>query len=166
MKRTHQMRLLASSERKLRAKQRKPKSEASNNRNHKYPTTSICHALSWSHRLRVFVCTHCNEGIEKRMKLDGGKKCQSLMKHTLTQRRSRHNGVCAIEWQHRTQYILFVLSHRFDKRSHQLDSIEHEQCQFRLHTEKEKAGSIALLATAAAAVDAAVDGEQWRKKIE
>lgn len=55
--------------------------------------------------------------------------------------------------------VLFVLAHRFDKRSHQLDSIEHEQCHFRLHAEK--AGSIPAIAAAAAA---AIDGEQWRKK--
>lgn len=52
--------------------------------------------------------------------------------------------------------ILFVLSHRFDKRSHQLDSIEHEQCHFRLHTEK--AGTVAAVA--------AIDDEQSKEKIE
>lgn len=60
---------------------------------------------------------------------------------------------CASEWQHHIQYILFVLSHRLDKRSHQLDPIEHEQqCHFRLHTET--AGSVA------AAGAAVVDDEQ------
>lgn len=43
-----------------------------------------------------------------------------------------------------------------NKRSHQLDSIEHEQCHFRLHAEK--AGS----ATAAAVADD--DDEQWEEK--
>lgn len=85
------------------------------------------------------------------MKLDG-KKNRQPPKNT-------HNGVCASEWQHHTLTISFVLSHRFDKRSHQLDSIEHEQCHFRLHTEE--AGSIDAIDAAAAAV---VVGEQWREK--
>lgn len=157
MKRTHQMRLLASSQRKLRAKHSKAKLkhqtiETINIRPQAYAIRCHDHIDCVCARSRWY--THCNEGENETRR---GKEPPAALKYTQTHMCTRHNGVCASEWQHHTLTVLFVLSHRFDKRSHQLDSIEHEQCHFRLHTEK--AGSIPAIAAAA------VDGEQWREKL-